>query len=375
MQLRKLALVASSLSAGGAERMISEMANYWAAAGHDVSVVTIASAAQDQYRLLPNVRRVALDLLWGSRNTFDSVRANVARQRGIRRALRDLNPRVIISFIDQTNVRVIAALLCSGIPVIVSERIDPRQHQMSRGWSMLRRMIYPFADALVVQTSGVGQWAQTVIQRRKIHVVPNFVRDGCPKSHETDHQQFRGSKTIIGMGRLDQQKGFDLMIEAFARAGGPELGWQLVVLGDGPERLRLERLGHSLGLQGHLQMPGIVREPFYWLKQADLFVLSSRYEGFPNALLDAMACGLPSIAFDCQSGPSEIIRHDLDGLLVPAGDVPALAEAIHRLMQSAEDRRRLAMRAPEVKQRFSRVDVMCRWERVIDDVLDLRGMQ
>jgi glycosyltransferase involved in cell wall biosynthesis len=118
----------------------------------------------------------------------------------------------------------------------------------------------------------------------------------------------------------------------------------LLILGDGSERAALERQAVELGLQDSVLMPGLVRDPERWLQHAQLYVLSSRFEGFPNALLEAMQCGVAVAAFDCPSGPGEIVRHEQTGLLVPAGDVDALAAAIARLAADADLRQRLGAR-------------------------------
>jgi glycosyltransferase involved in cell wall biosynthesis len=172
--------------------------------------------------------------------------------------------------------------------------------------------------------------------------------------------------TAVAVGRLGREKGFDLLLEAYARSGLPKAGWQLVILGDGPERDMLQRRIEQLGLQGSVLMPGVVKNPEQWLQHAELFVLSSRFEGFPNALLEAMQCGLPVAAFDCPSGPGEIVRHEQTGLLVPAGDVDALAAAITRLANDADLRQRLGSAAAiDVASRFSLQQIASMWEALL----------
>jgi glycosyltransferase involved in cell wall biosynthesis len=143
--------------------------------------------------------------------------------------------------------------------------------------------------------------------------------------------------------------------------------WQLVILGEGPERASLQRQVEELGLQGSVLMPGVVRDPEQWLQHAELFVLSSRFEGFPNALLEAMQCGLPVAAFDCPSGPGEIVRHEQTGLLVPPGDTEALSAAISRLANDENLRRRLgSAAAADVATRFSLERISAMWEEMLE---------
>jgi glycosyltransferase involved in cell wall biosynthesis len=176
---------------------------------------------------------------------------------------------------------------------------------------------------------------------------------------------------VVALGRLCKEKGFDLLLGAFARVAAKHPDWSLVVWGEGPLRLSLERIRDEVGLEGRAFFPGLTRQPFENMQQSDLFILSSRREGFPNALCEAMACGLPVISFDCASGPREIITDGVDGLLVPAEDEEALAVAIDRLLSNEEERKRLAANAQRVVERFSLPLVIGMWEALIGEVTDM----
>jgi len=171
------------------------------------------------------------------------------------------------------------------------------------------------------------------------------------------------------MGRFYHQKGFDLLLRAFARLKDRYAQWTLTILGDGPLRDELQRLCEKLGVSERVFLPGRVKNPEHFLKQAELFVLPSRFEGFPNALCEAMACGLPVIASDCPSGPREIIRDGKDGVLVPNQDIRALTGAMGWLMSNEAERNRLAAAAVEVIERFGMEKIIKRWESVLCKVL------
>jgi len=172
-------------------------------------------------------------------------------------------------------------------------------------------------------------------------------------------------RVAMAMGRLVEQKGFDLLLQAFSRVAAGNPAWRLVIVGDGPARSPLCALAAELGVSDRVSFAGRVHNPQGWLHSADLFVLSSRYEGFPNALLEAMACGVACVSFDCQSGPADIIRPEINGLLVPPEDISALANALDRLMKSDAERSRLASRAQDVLERFGVDRVMGAWDELI----------
>jgi glycosyltransferase involved in cell wall biosynthesis len=239
---------------------------------------------------------------------------------------------------------------------------------MSASWRLLRQSTYPRASALVCQTETILQWLQSRIKVAG-YVIPNPVALPPGFQEPRPRGEDRGTYLMIGMGRLVPQKGFDLLLEAFSRVAARHPEWSVKVLGDGPLKAQLEGQAESLGLKGRVTFAGSVSDPFPELSNADLFVFPSRFEGFGSALCEAMACGLPAISFDCAAGPSDIIRHEVDGLLVPPEDVAGLAGAMDRLMGSPQERERLASRAPEVLARFSMERVLSLWEKLFDRVL------
>ena len=225
--------------------------------------------------------------------------------------------------------------------------------------------MYRYAAAIVLQSNSVRDWVHQLSLTHISHVIPNPIDPQIVADHGIGKK--RGSKyVLVGMGRLTPSKRFDILLEVFAQCIVDNPDWSLLLIGDGTERQRLESLSCDLGIAKNTTFAGRARDPSVLLRSADLFVMTSEYEGFPNALIEAMACGLPVIACDCPSGPSEIIRDGVDGILVPPNDSAALVAAIKRLMKSSTDRQRMGKKAVEVAERFGSGCVMRQWDNLID---------
>jgi glycosyltransferase involved in cell wall biosynthesis len=349
------------------------MANYWAENDRDITLITVDSASSDFYTINPKVKRVVLGLMTQSANLLAALRNNIIRLIELRKVIKCSNPDSVISFVDRTNVLTLLATRGLGLKVIVSERSDPAQHEVGRIWGWLRIISYPWAGVVVAQSDQVKNWLIEVVKGGDIVTIPNpIIFDkgeiaGPILSEITGADEQR--RSIVAMGRLGFEKGFDMLIKAFSMAAQLNPEWRLVILGDGNERATLLKLVAKLAMSDRVFLPGLIKNPMNLLRQADIFVMSSRYEGFPNALLEAMACGLPVISFDCPSGPRHVIRDGIDGILVPPGDVAALAKAMNHLINDNAERTRLAARAPDVLERFGLVKIMGMWECALQKVV------
>jgi GalNAc-alpha-(1->4)-GalNAc-alpha-(1->3)-diNAcBac-PP-undecaprenol alpha-1,4-N-acetyl-D-galactosaminyltransferase len=362
-----ITLITSSLRAGGAERMLSQMGNYWAAKGWEVTLLTLNGLSERPfYELHPALTHRPLGIAAASGSPLQAVANNAWRLRVLRSAIEASRPQIVLSFMDRANTLTLLATVGTNWPILVSERNDPGQRVLNRSWAMLRQLSYSRASRLVVQTEGALAYFSPRLQQRA-RVIPNPVL--LPPGSDSPLLSSQRAKTLLAMGRLHPQKGFDLLLQAFARVAPRQPNWSLTIYGEGQLRAQLEAQVQQWGLQGRVRLPGVTNQPGAAMRQADMFVLSSRYEGFPNVLGEAMACGLPVISFDCPSGPRELIRDGIDGALVPPGDVAALARTIERLMDSEGGRRRLAARAPEVLERFAMTKVMQIWERLIAELV------
>lgn len=367
----RLILVIYSLTSGGAERVASIMANYWAAKGWSITLLTMDDGSVPPfYNLDPRIKHIPLGLDRKSPNQLYGIWNNLKRIRQLRLKLIEFKPDAAIAFLDTIGVVTILAAQGLKIPVIVDEQIHPAMYPVGRAWEILRQLTYPRTDRVVAITARALSYFSPQIQSRGC-VIPNPALPSEDRG-ENSSDKLLDRPSLIAVGRLHQQKGFDILLQAFAKLKDSHPEWRLIILGEGELRSELETLRDRLGLAERVNFRGVVKNPSDFLKQADIFVMSSRFEGFPNALCEAMACGLPVISTDCLSGPKEIICDGVDGILVPNEDVSALAAAMERLMSNEEERRSLATRAPEVIERFSLEKIMGMWEALLREVIAKR---
>lgn len=366
----KITLVISSLSCGGAERVLVLLSQGFIDKGHEVTVVTLDRKETDFYNLPVGTSRIALSLIGKSYNSIHAIWNNIYRLSRLRQAICSTQPDLVISFMAGTNILTILSLLKTGLPIIITEHCDPRLYSSGKIWNRFRHFIYPYADKIVSVSEGVNDAFNWLPIHKKSVIYNPFL----PYKEDQSNIQLPPGidpekQWIMSMGRLTSQKGFDLLLSAFHKIAQQHQNWQLIILGQGELRDKLEKTKEDLGLSSRVILAGTVKNPSFLLKRAKLFVMSSRFEGFPMAHGEALACGLPVIATDCPSGPREIIRDGIDGLLVPNEDVSALATAMERLMSDEQELNQLAANASDVTQRFSLEKVMGMWEELINEVI------
>lgn len=358
--MKRLFLV-SSMHGGGAERVAATLANAWARRGDEVTLVCCYSGrGRCDQTLDPGVR-----LLW----LADRVRGPawlrpLAKLAALRRLARECRPDQVLSFLTNVNVSALLALRGTGLPVVVGERTDPAHSvnlESSLRW--LRRWTYPWARRVAVQTRrSASHLLQVAPGVRRVAVIPNPLPDGLPGCRT--HEPAGPRHTLAALGRFNHVKQFDRLIECFATLAPQCPDWDLCIWGDGAQLEACRTRVRALGLESRIRLPGFSRTPWEDLAAAHAFVLNSRVEGFPNALLEAMALGLPCVATDCPSGPSELTLGGRLAELVPLDDEPALARALCRVMRADPDEREVRGRAASesVRARYGLDAVLRAWD-------------
>jgi glycosyltransferase involved in cell wall biosynthesis len=364
----RLLIYIHSLENGGAERVVANLANYWASLGWAVTVVTVAPQARDFYVLDAGVGRRCLGLAGQGGGLFAGVVRTARRARALRRVLREVQPAVALSAMHTANV--VLALAARGLPglrTVGSEHNFPPKAPMGVVWETLRRHAYGHLHAVVALTHECAHWLERHSHARRVLVIPNPVV--WPLSQHAPQVSpatscAPGRQILLGVGRLSDEKNFATLIAIFTRLAPLHPNWDLVILGEGAQRAALSAQVQAGGLGQRVFLPGSVGNMGDWYARASLYAMSSHFEGFPNTLVEAMAYGLPAVSFDCDTGPRDIIRHGIDGVLVAPGDIDGMASALDTLMHDSRARTRFAQRAVDARERFSIEKISRIWEAV-----------
>jgi GalNAc-alpha-(1->4)-GalNAc-alpha-(1->3)-diNAcBac-PP-undecaprenol alpha-1,4-N-acetyl-D-galactosaminyltransferase len=382
---KRIVFVIAHLGPGGAQRVVTTAANALVSRSLDVHVVTLLNEPPDAYTLDPRVHRHgrpkpkvpnSQEIARQRRNWSVSRIAAVLvrsgsipaygmglfrRARWLRQLIAGIEPDAVLSFLTQTNILTLLATRGLSVRTVISERNDPRLQQHRRRVVMLRSVVYPWSDVVTANSLGAVSALGDFVPKDKLAFLPNPLNIGDAAEPVT-----LTAPTFITVTRLVEQKGLDVLLKAAARAFESLPDWRLAIVGDGPLRDDLEALARELGIASRIDWIGQVDNPIPYLKAAQVFVLTSRFEGSPNALLEAMATGLPSVVSDASPGPLELIGEEEAGLIVPVEDVEATAAGLLRLATDQALRARFGEAALERTQIHQLDRAMQVWLELLD---------
>jgi len=294
---------------------------------------------------------------------------NLARVAALRGLIRHHRPDVIVGMIDSNAILALLAAQGTRTRVIAAERTYPPLTDSNRPWRFLRWLLYRFADGVTVQTVASAAWMRRHVPTRRLAVIPNAIHLPLPAGDPIQDPLLHipeGTRVILNAGRLVPLKGQALLIRSVAPLLAANREWMLVIAGEGPERAALVTLIESLGMAGRIMLVGAVGNMADWYQRAEIFVLSSRFEGFPNALLEAMAHGCACVSLDIEAGPRDLIELGLNGLLVdPAEATGGVKRAVGRLLEDESLRNRLSATARSVVEKFAFDRIVLEWEDFI----------
>ncbi len=345
-----IALFIPSLRAGGAERTTLNLATALLAQGHDVDLVLVRREGQYLDQVPQGVSIINL----GKTRVVLSLT-------GLVRYIRNRRPVALLAMMNHVNIVAIWACRLANVPIrlvlrepaTLSSLVTKKSGIRDRLLPMLSRLWYPSADYVVAVSRGVQAYLIHTIglPEAMVRVIHNPVpvdRIRGMAREDLSFPWFDGDDIpiIIGVGRLSDEKGFDVLLRAFDRVRN-KTPVRLVILGEGPQRDKLNNLIKELGVEHDVFMPGYVPNPYAYIAHAAVLTLSSRSEGFPNVIVEALACGTPVVATDCPSGPAEILNEGEFGRLVPMNDPAAMARAILDTLREDFDSDQLTKRAEE----------------------------
>lgn len=323
---KHIVLFIHALTKGGAERVMVNIAKTLVQAGVKVTLVTQYVEA-DEYQIPELVERVISEID-ASEITSSRIHNFVARYQKLRGILKELHPNLVLAFLGKNNLMAIAATLFTDIPVVVSVRGEPKSEYSNPAVRWSAKLLFPLAEGIVFQTRQAGKFFPLPARRKSVilrnPLNPSFVKP-----------RFQGERDgrIVSVGRFTENKNHKMMLLAFAGIAEEFPDAKLVFYGDGETKGEIKSLAEALGISGRVEMPGAITNVADRIYTASVFLLASFHEGMPNALIEAMCMGIPSISTDCPcGGPAELIRHGENGFLVPVGGVKEMEHCLRKLL-------------------------------------------
>ena len=351
----KIGIIIGYLGIGGAERVAVNLANWFDGQGNNVAFFFTKPPAAKEYALPNSIKRYPC---------YANSKLRIISN--IRISLRKERPDVVLIMGSPMCVYAMPALAGLRIPAVVSERSAPKNARIKKSTRILADRLMKRADAIVFQTNGAKAYFCEKIQNRGT-VIPNpLATAGVP-------EPFTGepTKRFVAMGRLVKEKNYPMLIRAFVRFHEDHPEFRLEVYGDGGERENLQQLVEKSGGADCIQLLPARDNVLEEVRDAFAFVLSSDLEGMPNALIEAMAIGLPCISTDCPSGgPADLVENGVNGILVPVDDDKAMAAAMQTLCENEALRKSIMAQAVHIRERLA-IDVIGeKWRQVLASVIE-----
>lgn len=344
-----------TLRNGGAERVVSILASKMSEQGMDTEILMYYDKPVF-YEVSTKVKLTVVEKETGTKSKGKNLL-------WLRKYFKE-NAKVVISFLAPFNMMAIAANFGNGTPIIVADRNDPRNVPSKFVVRKTRDFLYRFADGIVVQT-----------QKNKAYFSKSVQHKSTVIYNPVDLKEYAGialsvekEKKIVTAGRLMPQKNQKMMIRAFAEILKKHPDYELVIFGDGPSEEKLKKLVEELGISINVSMPGNVKDLHDRIKSAEIFVLSSDYEGMPNALIEAMCLGLPCVSTKV-SGATDLIQHEINGMLVEIDDQVGFAENLNTLIENKDLSAEIALNATKLNDELELSKIMNEWITFITKVL------
>ncbi len=362
--MKGIAFVISSLGSGGAERVVSVLSDEFSKVGIETTVIMVHNS-NVYYQVSDKVRLVGLEC--ERDNSLGTLKRNAIRLRKIRRAVEEVNPDAVISFMAETNIDVCMALLGKRVPVFVSERNDPKRDPKGYIKQIMRKILYRKPSGFVFQTFEAQAFFGEAVRRRS-EVILNPLSASLPDRYEGERD-----KRIVSVGRLNKQKNYPLLFDALTDIFRDYPEYHLDIYGEGVLEGALKEDVARRGIGEKVVFHGFCADVHSKIVNAEMFVMPSDFEGMPNALIEAMAIGVPCISTDCPcGGPKMVIQDGKNGTLVPVGDRDKLSLAIRKYIEDKEYALGLGKEAAKIKEKLKCASIAKQWLEFIEKCLNAR---
>lgn len=356
---KKISFLIGALSPGGAERVISNLSNQLIDT-YDIVIITFKKSSPF-YSLDDRIKVIyCKEFIDKPKSFLSSLKLNYQLTKKVSSIIKQEKINLIIGFITSANIIAVIAAKLNRIPSIISERNNPIIVKESKFWDTLRRIFYPKASKLVLQTAGVKQFYNNKVQDKNIVIIPNPI---SPELLLARNNNITKEKIILSIGRLEKHKRHDLTIKAFKNI--KQEGWKLIIAGVGPEEDELRKYIKKNQLTDKVELVGKITEIETYYNKSKIFVFSSQYEGYPNVLIEAMSFGIPTISSNCDFGPSDIITEGENGFLFPVDDQNELEKRLESLINDENLREKFSKNSILKTKKFKTNLVANQWDEVI----------
>ena len=349
--VEKIAIVTRNLHSGGAERVIAQLVNEWSKNGI-LCYLVLLDKSEIFYKIDNKVKIIELGKQ--SNNLYIN---KILIYKMVRETLIDLKPDIVLSLPEEIGIYVIMACIGTNLPIVVSERNNPWIMPYKKASRLIRRISYLFVDGLIFQTDNAKNFFSRKIREKGI-VLPN------PLDLSRIPEPFEGirKKRIVAAGRLEPQKNFPLLVEAFGEFVKIHPDYSLSIYGEGSLRDRIQEIINKKGLEQVICLEGNSKNLLEDIKDASVFVLSSDYEGVPNVLIEAMASGIPVVSTDCKPGGAASLIDNYDnGIIVPTNQVHELANAMTYMIEHPNEAAQMSKKAMLIKEKVNSKKVSSHW--------------
>lgn len=366
---KRIAFYIGGLAMGGAERVMCSLAEYFCSIGYEVFMVT-KLRDEKEYELSPGITRIIADIA-PEEERSNRIYNLYARIKKLSNIWKEIKPNIIISFIRKNNLMALASTLGMNIPVVVSVRSEPARELAGRGMKLLSFGLFRRAAGIVLLTNEAKEFFPKFLQKKAV-IMPNGISEGFLKELEKENSKLHCDKQILSVGRIDNNKNQKLLIDAFSLISDKHKDWNVVICGDGENRESLEEYVRQADLWERVIFAGSVTNVPEYMGRAKIFVLPSRIEGMPNALIEAMVMGMACISTDCPcGGPRDLINKKYtNGILVPVDDKQAMSEALEKLILSGELRFKMGVQASKLIDRVHPDKVNLMWKKYVENIID-----